>query len=34
MIKRYRSQFKDDKDKDILRIEKSVGDSGCCASCT
>ena len=34
IIKRYRSQFKDDKDKDILRIEKSVGDSGCCASCT
>ena len=34
IIKRYRRQFKDDKDKDILRIEKSVGDSGCCASCT
>ena len=34
-IKKYRSpQFKEHKEKDILRIEKSVGDSGCCASCT
>ena len=34
-IKKYRSpQFKEHKERDILRIEKSVGDSGCCASCT
>ena len=34
-IKKYRSpQFKDNKERDVLRIEKSVGDSGCCASCT
>ena len=34
-IKKYRSpQSKDNKERDILRIEKSVGDSGCCASCT
>ena len=34
-IKKLRSkQFKDKQEKDILRIEKSVGDSGCCASCT
>ena len=34
-IKKYRSpQFKGNKERDILRIEKSVGDSGCCASCT
>ena len=34
-IKKCRSpQFKEHKEKDILRIEKSVGDSGCCASCT
>ena len=34
-IKKYRSQqFKGNQDKDVLRIEKSVGDSGCCASCT
>ena len=35
IIQKYRNkQFKDNKDKDILKIEKSVGDSGCCASCT
>ena len=34
-MKRFRSpQFKENKERDILRIEKSVGDSGCCASCT
>ena len=34
-IKKYRSpRFKEHKERDILRIEKSVGDSGCCASCT
>ena len=34
-IQKYRSpQFKDNKERDVLRIEKSVGDSGCCASCT
>ena len=34
-IKKYRSpQFKEHKERDILRIEKSVGDIGCCASCT
>ena len=34
-IKKYRSpQSKGNKERDILRIEKSVGDSGCCASCT
>ena len=34
-IKKYRSpQFKEHKERGILRIEKSVGDSGCCASCT
>ena len=33
-IQKYRSpQFKDNKERDVLRIEKSVGDSGCCASC-
>ena len=35
IIQKYRNkQFKDNKEKDILKIEKSVGDSGCCASCT
>ena len=34
-IQKYRSpQFKDNKERDVLRIEKSVGESGCCASCT
>ena len=34
-MKRFRSpQFKENKERDIVRIEKSVGDSGCCASCT
>ena len=34
-IKKYRNpQFKGNQEKDILKIEKSVGDSGCCASCT
>ena len=34
-IKKYRNpHFKDNKEGDVLRIEKSVGDSGCCASCT
>ena len=34
-VQKYRSpQFKDNKERDVLRIEKSVGDSGCCASCT
>jgi len=35
IIQKYRNKhFKDNKEKDILKIEKSVGDSGCCASCT
>ena len=34
-IQKYRSpQFKDNKERDVLRIEKLVGESGCCASCT
>ena len=35
IIKKYRnSRFYNKKVKDILKIENSVDDSGCCASCT